>query len=50
MDDSNGTVGGFIEETVIVLLEYSKLKPSCIDLLRGSLEQKKTGIRGRSKP
>lgn len=30
VDDSDGEVGGFIEETVGVLLEYAKLKPSCI--------------------
>lgn len=30
VDDSDGTVGGFVEETVGVLLEYAKLKPACI--------------------
>jgi len=30
VDDSDGTVGGFIEEVVIVLKEYAKLNPSCI--------------------
>ena len=29
VDDSDGTVGGFIEETVQVLKEYSKFDPSC---------------------
>src|SRR3990167_6428513 len=29
VDDSDGTVGGFIEETVQVLKEYTKLKISC---------------------
>ena len=29
VDDSDGTVGGFIEETVQVLKEYAKLDPSC---------------------
>lgn len=29
VDDSNGTVGGFIEETVQVLKEYVKFDPSC---------------------
>lgn len=29
VDDSDGTVGGFIEETVRVLKEYAKLDPSC---------------------
>jgi hypothetical protein len=30
VDDSNGTVGGFIEETVDVLKEYARLDPSCV--------------------
>lgn len=30
VDDSDGIVGGFIEETVRVLKEYAKLDPSCI--------------------
>lgn len=30
VDDSDGTVGGFIDETVEVLKEYVKLDPSCI--------------------
>ncbi len=30
IDDSNGTVGGFIEETVLMLQEYAKLDSSCI--------------------
>lgn len=30
VDDSDGTVGGFIEETVQVLKEYTKLDPSCV--------------------
>ena len=29
VDDSDGTVGGFIEETVEVLKEYAKLDPRC---------------------
>ena len=29
IDDSDGTVGGFIEETVQILKEYAKLDPSC---------------------
>jgi hypothetical protein len=29
VDDSDGTVGGFIEETVIMLKEYVKLDPEC---------------------
>ena len=29
VDDSDGTVGGFIEETVQALKEYAKLDPSC---------------------
>ena len=31
IDDSDGTVGGFIEETVSVLEEYTRLDPSCAD-------------------
>ena len=31
VDDSNGTVGGFIEDTVHVLKKYSKLDPSCVE-------------------
>ncbi|MCH7928638.1 MAG: hypothetical protein IID03_11785 [Candidatus Dadabacteria bacterium] len=30
VDDSDGTVGGFIEESVIMLFEYAKIDPSCI--------------------
>lgn len=30
VDDSNGTVGGFIEEVVIMLQEYAKLDPMCV--------------------
>lgn len=30
VDDSDGTVGGFIEETVQVLKEYTKLNPGCV--------------------
>ena len=29
VDDSEGTVGGFIEETVQALKKYAKLDPSC---------------------
>jgi len=29
VDDSDGTVGGFMEEVVIVLQEYAKLDPEC---------------------
>ena len=29
VDDSDGTVGGFIEETVLVLKEFVKLDPEC---------------------
>ena len=31
VDDSDGTVGGFIEETVQVLKEYAKLNPPCVE-------------------
>jgi len=30
VDDSDGTVGGFIEETVKMLEEYAKLDPNCV--------------------
>lgn len=30
VDDSDGTVGGFIEEVVFMLQEYAKLEPACI--------------------
>lgn len=30
VDDSDGTVGGFIQETVSVLEEYAKLEPACV--------------------
>ncbi|RLC35074.1 hypothetical protein DRH14_01670 [Candidatus Shapirobacteria bacterium] len=30
VDDSDGTVGGFIEETVDVLIQFAKLDPSCV--------------------
>ncbi len=33
VDDSDGTVGGFIEETVQILEEYTKLDPNCIKAL-----------------
>lgn len=29
IDDSDGTVGGFIEEVVLMLTEYAKLEPAC---------------------
>jgi hypothetical protein len=29
VDDSDGTIGGFIEETVQMLEEYVKLDPAC---------------------
>lgn len=30
VDDSDGTVGGFIEEVVLTLMEYAKLDKSCV--------------------
>jgi len=41
VDDSDGTVGGFLEETVNVLQEYAKLDPGCIQTFR-VLKNKKT--------
>lgn len=32
VDDSDGTVGGFIEEVVQILEEYARLDPSCIEV------------------
>lgn len=40
VDDSDGTVGGFIEEAVNVLLEYAKLKPICTDAFQMLLDKK----------
>jgi len=34
VDDSNGTVGGFIEEVVMVLEEYAKHDSRCIDAFK----------------
>ena len=31
VDDSNGTVGGFINEVVSVLIEYTRIDSACID-------------------
>ena len=31
VDDSDGTVGGFMEEVVLMLQEYAKLNPTCIN-------------------
>ena len=41
VDDSDGTVGGFIEETVQALKEYAKLDPSCRKTFNG-LKDKET--------
>jgi hypothetical protein len=41
VDDSDGTVGGFVEETVGVLQEYAKLDPNCKEVF-GSLKNKET--------
>lgn len=40
VDDSNGTVGGFIEEAVSVLAEYTKLQFSCAESFSSLLNQK----------
>ncbi|MBI4096487.1 MAG: hypothetical protein HY425_02090 [Candidatus Levybacteria bacterium] len=39
VDDSNGTVGGFIEEAIGVLQEYAKLEPLCIESFKLLLNQ-----------
>lgn len=41
VDDSDGTVGGFIEETVQVLEEYTRLDPNCVKGF-GELKDKET--------
>ena len=41
IDDSNGTVGGFMEEVVRVLTEYAKIDPGCLSTF-GVLEGKET--------
>ncbi len=41
IDDSDGTVGGFMEQTVAVLEEYAKLDPTCIRTF-GSLANRET--------
>lgn len=41
VDDSDGTVGGFIEEVVNVLEEYAKIEPACKKAFR-ALANKKT--------
>jgi hypothetical protein len=41
VDDSNGTVGGFIEEAVQVLKEYARLDPACTQTFH-ALENKET--------
>ena len=34
VDDSNGTVGGYIQEVVEVLKEYAKLDPLCVKVFK----------------
>ena len=41
VDDSDGTVGGFIEEAVQVLKEYAKLDPACVKVF-SDLKDKET--------
>jgi len=41
VDDSDGTVGGFIEEVVIMLTKYADLDPNCKKAFR-SLENRET--------
>jgi hypothetical protein len=43
IDDSDGTVGGFIEESVSVLEEYARLDPSCADVF-DKLKSKETSF------
>ncbi|MFC1613588.1 SWIM zinc finger domain-containing protein [Patescibacteria group bacterium] len=39
VDDSNGTVGGFMQEVVLILQEYSKLDSKCIKSFKKLCEQ-----------
>lgn len=39
VDDSNGTVGGFMQETVLMLQEYTKLDPECVKTFKKLLNQ-----------
>lgn len=41
VDDSDGTVGGFIEEVVLVLKEYARIDPLCIVVFK-DLKNKET--------
>ena len=41
VDDSNGTVGGFVEGVVEMLKEYARLEPSCINAFK-NLADKET--------
>jgi len=34
VDDSNGTVGGFMEGVVEVLKEYARLDPACVKVFK----------------
>jgi len=43
VDDSDGTVGGFIDETVAVLAEYAKIDSSCINAFQ-KLKGKETSF------
>lgn len=48
VDDSNGTVGGFIEEVVSVLKDYAKVDPECIKAFT-KLNGKETCFSGESR-
>jgi len=41
VDDSDGTVGGFVEEVVFLLQEYAKLDQKCVTAFK-KLRDKKT--------
>ncbi len=41
VDDSDGTVGGFMEETVYVLEKYAELDPDCLEAFK-TLENRET--------
>jgi len=40
VDDSDGTTGGFMEETVVLLGQFAKVEPSCIKTFKILLDKK----------
>ncbi|MBU1110396.1 hypothetical protein KKB83_02175 [Patescibacteria group bacterium] len=50
VDDSNGTVGGFIQEVVQILVEYAQLDKSCIKAFKPLAELDETTCFGWEEP